>query len=161
MNKFISMGFKRCVAVILALRCAAENASAILPGVRHALETYIAFAIIELANRIDTVWVLAAIDPAAGKQTGQFGDGDAVELALKNVINTLLQIGDGWLQPFQQSFGDLAQKDTRFAGRIKKFGIGELKSSWGSKSSIWFATAGGVKTSSLDRFARQESTSGV
>ena len=38
---------------------------------------------------------------------------------------------------------------------------GLLKSSCGSISSIALATSGGVKTSSFDKFARQDNTSGV
>ncbi|MEG9429990.1 MAG: hypothetical protein VZQ61_03595 [Christensenellaceae bacterium] len=38
---------------------------------------------------------------------------------------------------------------------------GFLKSSCGKRSSIWFTISGGVKTSSLERFARQLKTSGL
>ena len=43
----------------------------------------------------------------------------------------------------------------------KNLASGSVKSSCGNKSSIAFATSGGVKTSSLLRFARQDKTSGL
>ena len=81
-------------------------------------EPHIALHVLEMTDRISAVGVLAAIQAAAGKQAGQFGDGDAVQLMLENMIDALLQIGDFVLQPHQQALGDFPQEHAAFAGGV-------------------------------------------
>ena len=118
MDQLIGMGFQHFVPVVLALGCAAKDAFSVFPSVRNPLVANIALRIVKVGHRIHAVGVLAAIHTTAGEQAGQLGDGDTVKLVMKDVIDTLLQIGKNRLQSGQQPLGDLPQKDTAFAGRV-------------------------------------------
>jgi len=85
------------------------------------------------------------------------------------VIDALIQVRNFDRQSLRETAGDLAEEDTRLRTRVKEFYrfvrpdiravlIGRHASA--SVSSIRFATSGGVKTSSLERFAMHVSTSG-
>jgi len=121
------MGFKSHIPVILALARATENTPTIFPLVLYAFIPNVALGVIERCHRIDAVGVFAAVYAAPRKQTGQLGNGDAIKLMLKNMIDALLQVGQLRLQPFQQPFGDLPQENAGFASRVKKSGLGALE----------------------------------
>ena len=78
----------------------------------------VALHILKAADRILAVGVFGTVDAAPGQQAGQFGDGDAKELLVEDVVHPLLQIGDLVLQPRQQPFGDLPQKYAGLARRV-------------------------------------------
>lgn len=118
MDQLIGMGLQHFVPVILALGCAAKDAFSVFPAVGNPLVANIALRIVKAGHRIHAVGVLAAIHTTTGEQAGQLGDGDTVKLVMKDVVNTLLQVGKDRLQSGQKPLGNLPQKDTAFAGRV-------------------------------------------
>ena len=118
MDQLIGMGLQHFVPVVLALGCAAKDAFSVFPAVGNPLVANVALRIVKAGHRIHAVGVLAAIHTTTGEQAGQLGDGDTVKLVMKDVVNTLLQVGKDRLQSGQQPLGDLPQKDTAFAGRV-------------------------------------------
>lgn len=123
MDQLIGVGLQHFVPVVLALGCAAEDAFSVFPAVGNPLVANIALRIVKAGHRIHAVGVLAAIHTTTGEQAGQLGDGDTVKLVMKDVVNTLLQVGKDRLQSGQQPLGNLPQKDTAFAGRVYKDAI--------------------------------------
>ena len=120
MDQLIGVGLQHFVPVILTLGCAAKDAFPVFPAVGNALVADIPLCIAKMRHRIDAVRVFAAIDAPAREQAGQFGDGNTVKLVMKDVVNTLLQVGKDRLQSGQQPLGDLPQEHAAFAGRVYK-----------------------------------------
>ena len=114
------MAFQAFIPLVLAFRCAAKDASAVLPSVGNALEADVALRIAKLCHGIAAVGVLGTVDAAAGEQACHLGDGDAVKLLMEDVIHPLLQVGDGVCQAIDQALGNLPQEDARFAHRVYK-----------------------------------------
>ena len=127
MDQLIGMGLQHFVPVVLALGCAAKDAFSVFPAVGDPLVANVALRIVKAGHGIHAVGVLAAINTASGEQAGQLGDGDAVKLMMKDVIDTLLQVGKDRLQSGQQPLGNLPQKDAAFAGGVQKLGVGVRK----------------------------------
>lgn len=96
MNKLIGVGFEFIATLVLALRGTAVDALAVAPGVLDAVVDDVSLRLIfgKLIGRKLAAGKLTAIDAAARKQTGKFGDGDAKELPGEDVLNALLQIGN-------------------------------------------------------------------
>ena len=78
-NEFVSVRFQPLALFVaeLPFRSAAEQAAAVLPVVWRSLKADIAAHVVERRHGIDAVWVLAAIETAAGQQAGQLRNGDA------------------------------------------------------------------------------------
>ena len=123
MDKLVCVCFQFISALILALRGAAEYAFAILPGVLDALIADIALGIVKMRYRELTVGVFGAVYATAREQAGQFGNGNAIQLLMENVIQPVLQVWHLRLPAYNQALGDLSQKHTRFAGRVQEGGI--------------------------------------
>lgn len=120
MDEFIGVAFQpvaRGVAVFLFGRTA-EHALAVLPHMLRIFIADVALHILKAADRILAVGVLGAVDAAPSQQTGQLGDGNAVELLVEDMVHPLLQIGDLVLQPHQQPLGDLSQKHAGLTRRV-------------------------------------------
>ena len=92
MDEFVSVGLETLpfFASVFTLGCAAEFAAAVLPSVRRIFESYIALRVVEAGDGVYAVGVLGTIEAAAGKQAGQLGDGDAVELVVEDVVHPFL-----------------------------------------------------------------------
>ena len=95
-------------ATVLFFGSAAKQTLTFLPAMLDVLKTDIALHVIKKGHGINGVGILGAINAAARQQAGQFGDGNAEQLLVKNMVDTLLTIRDYILQANQQPLGDLA-----------------------------------------------------
>ena len=81
----------------------------------------------KLVCRELTCWIFAAIDAATGKQTGEFRDGNAIELTREDMFQTFFKVGNLWFQSFDKSLSYLSQKHAALATRVEECGVGVLK----------------------------------
>ena len=121
MDKRIRIGLNRFYAVVLGTIGTTILALAILPSVLAAHIAQVALHIVESRTyTILAVGLLSAIERATTHLGGEVGAGNAEDLLGHNMVDALLQVGNLLFQPCQQPFGNLAQKDTAFAARVKK-----------------------------------------
>ena len=84
-------------------------------------------------NGTDTVFavgLLGAVERAAAHFGGEVGTSNAKNLFCHNVVNALLQVGYLLFKTRQQSFSNLAQKDTALATRVEKSRFAGTKQLW-------------------------------
>ena len=88
------MGFQLVPTLVFTLGCAAKQALAVLPAMRYPLVSDIAAGILKKRDGILAVGILGTIHTSPGEKAGQFCDGDAIQLLVKNVVDAFLQIRD-------------------------------------------------------------------
>jgi hypothetical protein len=87
----------------------------------YAFEEDIALWIFEnRTDRILPVGDFGAIHRATRKQGGQLRDGQAEQLILKDMVESLLPVGNLFLQSRVEAFSDLTQEHARLAARVKE-----------------------------------------
>ena len=92
-----------------------------IPGVFAPLIPHIASIIAEsLGDAVLAVGQLGAVERAAAHLGGEVGAGYAKDLLGHNMVNTLLQVRNLLFQTNEQAFGNLAQKHTALAARVKE-----------------------------------------
>ena len=88
------MGFQLVPSLVFTLGCTAEQALAVLPAMRYPLVPNIAAGVLKKRDGILAVGILGTIHTSSGEKAGQFCDGDAIQLLVKNVVDAFLQIRD-------------------------------------------------------------------
>ena len=123
-DELIGVGFQSIGAVIDILACSAKRAFAILPSVLYPVKFDISLRRIKsLADGIFAVGGFGAIHTSAGKQRGEFRNGNAIELVLVNVVDAGSFVGYLGFQPEHQTFGYFPQEHARLAHRVEKRGV--------------------------------------
>ena len=121
MDKRISVGLNGFYAVVLGTVGPTMLTFAVLPSVLASHIAQVALRIVETGGHtILTIGLFGAIECATTHLGGEVGAGNAEDLFGHNMVDALLQVGNLLFQPCQQPFGNLAQKDTAFAARVKK-----------------------------------------
>ena len=121
MDKRISVRFDSIYAVVLGSVGPTMFTLAVLPSVLATHIAQVALRIVEKGGHtILTIGLLGAIERAAAHLGGEVGAGNAEDLLGHNMVDALLQVWKLLFQPRQQPFGNLAQKNTAFATRVKK-----------------------------------------
>ena len=121
MDKRISVGFNCFYAVVLGAVSTTMLTLAVLPSVLASYVAQVTLHIIETGGHtILAIGLLSAIECAAAHLGGEIGAGNAEDLFGHNMVDALLQVGNLLFQPCQQPFGNLAQKDTALAARVKE-----------------------------------------
>ena len=69
---------------------------------------------------VGAVGVFGAVQTAAGQQTGDAGDGDAVDLCGQDVLDACLQVGDVAGQAVDQAARDFTQEHTGFGAGVEE-----------------------------------------
>ena len=147
-------------ALAAAPTCAPVRSNQMLPSL----------GVERLGDRVLAVRVLRAVDAAAGQQAGEIGDADAEDLLGQDVVDALFEVGNLVLEPFVRRLVISRRNTPDFVTRVEERdrlvgpdvrAVVVVCPASASVSSIWLANSGGVKTSSLERFAMQVSTSGL
>ena len=94
MYPLISVGFQLIPSLVFTFRGTAEQALAVLPAMRDPLISDVAAGVLKKRDGILAVGILGTIHTSPGEKAGQFCDGDAIQLLVKNVVDAFLQIRD-------------------------------------------------------------------
>ncbi len=119
------------------------------------------FGFKSLAKRVFSIGKHRAIQRASAQQRGELGNGNAKNLLGKNMVDAFCLSGIWVSKPLSRRLAISRKNTPLFDTGSKKVALGFRQSAAGSKSSISLANPGGVNTSSLLRFAKQERTSGL
>ena len=122
-NEHIGVLLCFVASVIDGVAGAAVFALAVFPGMADVLVDDVAARGVELGNAEWAVGILAAIDGAAGKQRGEFRDGDAEHLAVQDVVDALLTVGYLVLQTAVEPLHYLAQEDAALGEGVEEGGL--------------------------------------
>ena len=90
MYPLISMGFQFIPSLVFTFRCAAEQALAVLPAVRDPLISDVAAGVLKKRDGILAVGIFGTIHTSPGEKAGQLGDCDAIQLLVKNMVDSFL-----------------------------------------------------------------------
>lgn len=124
MDKLISVLLGGVGAVIDGLAGSAVFAFAVLPRVSEGSVVDVARFVIEVADAVRAVGVLAAVEAAAAEVGGELGDGDAEHLAVHDVVDALLTVGHLCLQAAVETLHYLAQEDATLGEGVEERGVG-------------------------------------
>lgn len=123
MDELVCVLLEALVPVVVDLRRPAPHAPAVLPGVMRAAVAHVALGHVKTHHRVPGVGVLGAVETATRQQAAELGGGDAKQLLLVDVLQTLVEVGDPALQACDQALRDLAQEDAALARGVKERGV--------------------------------------
>ena len=84
------MGFQFVPSLVFTLGRTAEQALAVLPAVRCPLVPDIAAGVLKKRDGILAVGILGTIHTSPGEKAGQLSDCDAIQLLVKNMVDSFL-----------------------------------------------------------------------
>lgn len=122
MDKGVGITLAGVSAEIFAFAGTAMFTAALgIPCVFASLVPHIASVVAEsLGDAVLAVGQFGAVERAAAHLGGEVGAGNAEDLPGHNMVDTLLQVRNLLLQAYKQSFGNLTEKHTALAARVKK-----------------------------------------
>lgn len=123
MYELIGVLLRGFASVVNGLAGSAVAAFAVVPCVAQGLVQDVAFGVVEMCYAEFAIGFLAAIHTAAAQQAGQFSDGYAIDLVMKDVVDTLLAVGNLLLEAAVEAFHYLAQEDTTLADGVEECGV--------------------------------------
>ena len=124
MDKLIGVLFGGVAAVIDGLAGSAILAFARLPRMPEGAILDVAGFVVEVADAVRAVGVLAAIEAAAAEVGGELGDGYAEHLAVHDMVDALLAVGDLRREAAVEPLHYLAQKDTALGEGVEERSVG-------------------------------------
>ena len=131
MDKRIGVGLYGFYTIVLGTVGTTMLTLAILPSVLASHIAQIAlFVMKSRTNAVFAIGLLGAVERAAAHFGGEVGTSNAKNLFCHNVVNALLQVGYLLFKTRQQSFSNLAQKDTALATRVEKSRFAGTKQLW-------------------------------
>ena len=84
----------------------------------------VARLVVEVADAVLAVGMLAAVEATATEVGGELGDGDAEHLAVHDMVDALLTVGNLRLQATVEPLDDFAEKDATLGEGVEERSVG-------------------------------------